>query len=232
MLIDFIDDAEAVHVIALAHPRREVLAATNGLSRARPRPVTARNRRVPGCPRSPISATTVDGVGARRALFGLACAHFACATGFPASDTPKHDLLGAMAPVLEAPTLDGHLLSLPGSGRPMVIDFWATWCAPCVAQMPELVRLHQRHAGRVAFVGVSGDDNPVTALKALAKLGVTYPNVLDGADRRFQGAYLVTDLPHTFVLDRHGRVRLVLRGERPDTLSRLERALAALLEEP
>jgi len=105
--------------------------------------------------------------------------------------------------------LDGQPVSLGRfAGRPLVINFWATWCAPCREEMPALSRVSSRAAPAVQFVGLAQDD-PAKVRKFARELGVTYP-LWTGADevmelsRRLGNRTAV--LPFTVVLDSTGRV--------------------------
>ena len=105
--------------------------------------------------------------------------------------------------------LDGQPVSLGRfAGHPLVINFWATWCAPCREEMPALSRVSSRTAPRVQFVGLAQDD-PAKVRAFARELGVTYP-LWTGADevmelsRRLGNRTAV--LPYTVVLDGSGRV--------------------------
>jgi thiol-disulfide isomerase/thioredoxin len=112
-------------------------------------------------------------------------------------------------------------------GRVMVINFWATWCAPCRAEMPAFSRLHERWAARgVQFVGLSNED-PAVVRRFAAEVPVSYPLWTGGAavDQLSQrlGNHLGV-LPHTAILDRQGKVLESKIG--PFTEAQLEERLA------
>ncbi len=94
-------------------------------------------------------------------------------------------------------------------GRTVVLNFWATWCAPCRAEMPGFSRLQSRWSARqVQFIGLTGDD-PHETERFLKEVNVTYPILLGGptADewaRRFGNRHGV--LPFTVILDARGTV--------------------------
>jgi thiol-disulfide isomerase/thioredoxin len=99
-------------------------------------------------------------------------------------------------------------------GRIVVLNFWATWCAPCREEMPGFQRLQGRWPGRVQFVGVSAEE--VAKVAAFARsLGITYPLWVGGDEvielsKRLGNSAGV--LPHTVVLDGTGRVAAVKVG--------------------
>jgi thiol-disulfide isomerase/thioredoxin len=150
----------------------------------------------------------------------------------PPLATDPHPLLAAIpAPQREQP-LDGALMPIPTPGHVTVVDFWATWCKPCLRMLPGLEALHRETRVRgVVVVGVASDDNPGLVQAFLREHGVTYANVV-APDGNLRGSYKVGDLPHTFVLDRHGRVRVVRKGGGEADLSALRDAVDTLLGEP
>lgn len=97
---------------------------------------------------------------------------------------------------------DGFMVGL--RGRPVVVNVWASWCAPCRAEMPLLERAAKSFAGRVQFLGVASKDDAGPAESFLRDVGVTYPNVLDvtGGIRRALG---MRAFPTTYVFDARGR---------------------------
>jgi peroxiredoxin len=113
------------------------------------------------------------------------------------------------APPVEAALLDGAAFRLADyRGRVVVLNFWATWCPPCLAEIPGFVRLQEelRDDG-VVFVGVAMDEGGAAAVAPFAERhGITYPLVLDDGAlaARFGG---VAALPTTLLIDRAGRVR-------------------------
>jgi len=112
-------------------------------------------------------------------------------------------------------------------GKVLVLNFWATWCAPCREEMPAFSRLQAAWAARnVQFVGLSSEDPPKVAAFARS-LGVTYPLWVGGDEVEELSRRLgnVTGaLPHTLVLDRSGRVVAAKVGAYTET------ALTAVLE--
>lgn len=110
-----------------------------------------------------------------------------------------------------------------GDGRPTVVNLWASWCAPCVREMPALEKIYARTAGAVRFVGVDTQDERDSAASMLAATGVTYEQ-RDDPDGRVRAALRAPGLPATVVYD--GRGREVARRIGEVQPGWLERALA------
>jgi peroxiredoxin len=93
-------------------------------------------------------------------------------------------------------------------GKVVLVNFWATWCAPCLAEMPELVKLQREHRARgLQIIGVAHPtDKAVQVMKTIRRLKVSYP-VLFG-DEKTLALFEVADvLPVTVIIDRSGKVR-------------------------
>lgn len=111
------------------------------------------------------------------------------------------------APPIEGATFDGRTLRLSDyANRPVVINFWASWCAPCRGEMPLLERTARASEGRgVVFLGVATRDDEGAARAFLREVGVTYPNIHDG-DNAIATRYKVSGLPVTVFVGRDGRI--------------------------
>lgn len=97
-------------------------------------------------------------------------------------------------------------------GQVVMINFWATWCAPCREELPHLDRLYQqyRKAG-FALLGVNIDDNPRAAQQMAEQLGVRFPVLFD-ATKQVSKRYDVDAMPTTLIVDRDGKVQYLHRG--------------------
>jgi thiol-disulfide isomerase/thioredoxin len=96
-------------------------------------------------------------------------------------------------------------------GHPVVLSFWATWCRPCLDELPTLVRLEQTYGDKIALITISSEGKDV-ARSYLISQNIALPLVEDPSKRIF-GAYAVDDIPVTIVLDGSGRTRYVSVGE-------------------
>ena len=137
----------------------------------------------------------------------------------------------AEAPPFDLPDLRGgpDNVSLAAlRGRPVVVNFFASWCEPCRKELPALAEAHRRYGDRVAFVGVDHADSRTNAIEMLDQAGVAYPA---GYDPRgvTAPAFGLRGLPDTVFVTADGRVLETVRGEldRQGIEERVERLLAA-----
>jgi len=117
--------------------------------------------------------------------------------------------VGERAPDFRVRTLDGKLLSLNDfRGKFLVLDFWATWCAPCVSELPSLRALHEAYRGDPTFAIVSLSlDERRDALDHLVKdAELAWPQALLGPDSPIAAAYGATAIPATFLIGPDGRI--------------------------
>lgn len=92
------------------------------------------------------------------------------------------------------------------TGRPLVLNVWASWCGPCRVELPLLARAHEQYGDAVAFVGIDVQDASAEAFKVLQRTGVTYPQLEDpeGSTRGPLGWN--AGLPMTIFVDPQGRM--------------------------
>lgn len=115
------------------------------------------------------------------------------------------------APALQGTTLDGETLALSDlAGNIVVINVWGSWCAPCRAETPDLVRLAKGTASRgVSFVGINTRDNPAAAKAFVRSFEVPYPSLEDAEGLlllNFRDTIPTTVIPTTVVIDRQGQI--------------------------
>ena len=169
--------------------------------------------------------------GIRVFLAVLFVAAVACTGGGEA------DTLGISAVSQPLPRLAGEAVHPDGGrldtadyrGKVLVVNFWATWCGPCLREQPILQDLWDRYRDRgVVFLGVDQRDDPAAAQAQLEDLGVTYPSISD-TDGAYADDFGFIGLPDTYVVDRSGTIRFKVIGpvHEPSELSTLiDRVLA------
>lgn len=109
-------------------------------------------------------------------------------------------------PDLEVDDFAGEPVSLAAyTGTPLVVNFWASWCPPCIAEMPDIESVHQLSDGRVTFVGINTQDTEDQAAQLVEQTGVTYDLVRDPDAELFQ-AFGVFAMPTTFYVDATGDI--------------------------
>lgn len=112
------------------------------------------------------------------------------------------------APNFELPDLEGSQVSLSDyKGKVIIIDFWATWCAPCRKAIPELIELKNEYADKgVEIIGISLDtDTKDNVDPFVEKMEINYP-VVYGNTRITQSFGGIQSIPTSFVIDKQGRI--------------------------
>ncbi len=150
-----------------------------------------------------------------------------------ASDEGLPNFRGKMAPNFTLRSADGKKVSLSDyKGKAVLINFWATWCAPCKIEMPWFVDLHNQYAGKgFEILGVSEDDPNVTRAQIL-KFGqqqkINYPLLMgsDAVSHKYGG---VEFLPTSYFVGRNGKVVAETAGlvSKNEVEANIKKALAA-----
>ena len=150
------------------------------------------------------------------------------AATLPVATPAVHQRVNRPAPELALPHLDnGAELRLETlRGRPVVVNFWASWCAPCRRELPALEAFARQHSGpdAVQVLAVNVGEAATQVRSFLDEAGVSDLRVLLDTDSRANAAWGAFALPASFLIDRAGRIRAVRTGE--ITTADLERWLA------
>ena len=129
------------------------------------------------------------------------------------SEPPAAPQAGFVAPDFTLDTMDGGTITLSDlRGQAVLVNFWATWCPPCRAEMPAIQRVYERFRNQgftVLAVDLQESDRQVAAFSS--SLGLTFPILMDRDGSVFNG-YRVKALPSTFFVDRQGQIRDVAVG--------------------
>ena len=160
-------------------------------------------------------------------MLSMLLAGGAQAAGFEARDATP-------APELKAQDLAGVTKTLADyRGKVVLLNFWASWCPPCLREMPSMERLRVKMAGRpLTIVALNSAENPKEVNAYLSKMKLGFPILLDPDGSNTQ-RWKVFALPTTFLLDASGRIRYVLTGPTEwDEGEALEKIEALLAEVP
>jgi peroxiredoxin len=141
---------------------------------------------------------------------------------------------GARPPDFELATLDGKSVRLSDHlGKDVVlIDFWATFCDPCLASMPHLEQIYQKHKAKgfvVLAISIDGPDSLGLVKTEVSKLGVTFPILLDQETRVVALYNPKTSAPYSVLIGRDGNVIVKKEGYTTGDHSGLERDIEAAL---
>ena len=180
---------------------------------------------------SPVSSSPLDPryngrMRSSRALL-LALALYVPACGV--APTAGYDV--RPAPNFELPALDGGKVSLTSlKGKVSVIDFWATWCGPCITEIPEYAKFAKKNQGRgVEVIGIvleSGEPQEIQDF--VNEHRISYRQLL--GTEQVQDAFGANmGLPTTFVVDGQGNIRAKILGSTPGKFEELQKAVDAAL---
>ncbi|HBE82937.1 MAG TPA: TlpA disulfide reductase family protein [Pyrinomonadaceae bacterium] len=190
------------------------------------------------------------------AVLSVVLSSFSGCASLPSSDTTRSDSNGTdKTPTGSAPGSSGfpplaekaaqaEMRHLDGStsrvadrkGRVVLLNLWATWCKPCLAEVPALVKLQEKYRDRgFEIIGLNTDDGDTKEMidDFAARLNVNYPLVWASTEMqstlirvsKFEG------IPQSFLVDRDGRLRGVFRGANPAEIKKMENTVARIVSE-
>ena len=138
-------------------------------------------------------------------------------------------LIGKPAPDISLQDLDGNTLRLADlRGKPVVLNFWASWCIPCRDEFPQFVAARGEHAAQdLQLLGVVHNDAADAARAFAAAQGALWPMLMDPANSAWNAYAGSAGVPMTFFIDREGIVRAASLG--PVTAAGLKQQLATIL---
>lgn len=136
--------------------------------------------------------------------------------------TDEHGIKpGQSLPPIAAKTWSGEEFNLESlAGKVVLINFWASWCAPCMEELPELIKLYERYSKQgLVVLAINIDDDPAAGRKALQSGEPSFIILHDsGFGSRTASRYRVTSIPLSLLIDREGVIRQVCRGYSPTGL--------------
>lgn len=135
----------------------------------------------------------------------------------PASATPVQEgvAIGKRAPDFTLKDVNGNIVRLSDlRGKPVFVNFWATWCPPCRIEMPEIQRLYEENGDEFHMVAVNltgTEKSPESVPKFLQENGYTFPVLLD-PDEAAVSKYVLAGVPTSLFLDENGIIRVIWPG--------------------
>lgn len=140
--------------------------------------------------------------------------------------------IGAPVPEYSVRTLADDVASVGGSSNPVtLVNVWATWCAPCEREFPELQRLHEEYGQRgLRVLAVSIDRAPDATVEAFAAERMATFDIGRDPEGRVQTAFMTIGVPESFLVDANGQLRWRMLGELREGDAGLEAVLEDLLE--
>jgi peroxiredoxin len=130
----------------------------------------------------------------------------------PTEGLTEAPMAGYAAPDFTLSLTTGETVSLSDfRGQPVVLNFWATWCPPCRAEIPFFQNASRQYNGQVAVLGINDGESLPTVSPFVTEFGMTYPVLLD-IDSEVSILYRVAALPTTIFIDRDGVIQEVFPG--------------------
>ncbi len=139
-------------------------------------------------------------------IIGVAAALFSPSRTPLALPTQSVAISPKPAPDFKLKLFSGQNITLKdfAGKRPVVINFWASWCPPCRDEAPVLAKVSKTYEGRVEFIGVVTNDTQANALAFMKEFGISYDNGID--QDNISGKYGITGIPETFWIDKQGQL--------------------------
>jgi len=178
-------------------------AANSHPTAVRGQPAGGEPPRRPGLPRGMSRSARIGCIAAALAIAAITVVSL---TGNGTGARPR-TLPAARNFSLPALGHPGQRVSLAAfAGRPVIVNFFASWCAPCKRETPTLARFYRQAGGRITVIGVDSNDQPGPAMHFVRSSGVRYPVGADPLPASTTTSYGVIALPQTFFLDARHRI--------------------------
>lgn len=169
----------------------------------------------------------------RSLLMVVVVSAVACNSGRASqSGGAAHPLARKVAPEIEVKLKDGAPFHpRDAKGKVLVLDFWATWCAPCKASFPKVDAIYQKHRAKgLEVIAVNEDEDPKKVPAFLDEVKPSFTIAYDNGGKGAE-AFSVETMPSSFIIDRRGVVRYAHSGYHPDDAATIEAEIEELLAE-
>ena len=116
--------------------------------------------------------------------------------------------VNAQAPDFELENLAGERVRLSGRrGKPVILNFWATWCAPCALEMPNIRKFYEKYPGQFDVLAVNADEPRLDVERFVDDMSLTFDVLLDPSGKT-QQLYQIRGYPTSFIIDAQGIIRV------------------------
>jgi len=149
-----------------------------------------------------------------------------------ANDSNVGPVVGKIAPDFQLADLNGKMVSLKdvvAKNKVTIINFWATWCPPCKAEIPDFIKFYANIPAEVALYGIDLQEKASQVKSFAKKQGMKFPILIDTKGTVAKSLYQVMYIPMTFIIDQQGKIREIVQGG--IKLEILESKVQALLKE-
>lgn len=137
---------------------------------------------------------------------------------------------GTPAPDFELESLDGKTVKLSElKGKPVFLDFWATWCGPCRRALPHTQAFFEKYKDRAHIFAVNLRESKEKVREFMERYDYSFPVLMDTKGAVAE-AYQVSGIPHFVVIDAEGKIQLIKTGYRAGTEKELEQVLQRAIE--
>ena len=150
-------------------------------------------------------------------------------TGCSCGSEPQEARVGSQAPDFQLNNLDGHSISLSDlRGKPVFINFWATWCSPCRSEMPYIQEIYEEWSGKgLVVLAINIGESPSQVEEFMESQNLSFPVLLD-TGKNIAQKYNIQGIPTSFFVDKDGVVQEKIIGAFPSKAA-IEKSLSKII---